>query len=166
MFGGMPANYTYMPPYTNIFSPIGKIMRLDLPFLHIGLVFLYLLGFYIFLLSLGCKPWLSLLGAVAYAFASYNIIIIAAGHVNKGWVMATMAPIIGGIILCYRKKYVWGAIIALIFTGLNIHWNHQQISYYLMIIILVVAIVYLVYAIREHTLRNYFKSLIFSSIFF
>ena len=158
MFGGMPANYTYMPPYTNIFSPIGKIMRLDLPFLHIGLVFLYLLGFYIFLLSLGCKPWLSLLGAVAYAFASYNIIIIAAGHVNKGWVMATMAPIIGGIILCYRKKYVWGSIIALIFTGLNIHWNHQQISYYLMIIILVVAIVYLVYAIREHALRDYFKS--------
>ena len=72
--------------------------------------------------------------------------------------MATMAPIIGGIILCYRKKYVWGSIIALIFTGLNIHWNHQQISYYLMIIILVVAIVYLVYAIREHALRDYFKS--------
>ena len=72
MFGGMPANYTYMPPYTNIFSPIGKIMRLDLPFLHIGLVFLYLLGFYIFLLSLGCKPWLSLLGAVAYACLGSN----------------------------------------------------------------------------------------------
>ncbi|MCM1030933.1 MAG: YfhO family protein [Oscillibacter sp.] len=158
MFGGMPANYTYMPPFFNIFSKVGKWVRLDLPFLHVGIVFLYLLGFYIFLLSLGCKTWLSLIGALAYAFASYNIIIIDAGHVNKGYVMATMAPVLGGIILCYRKKYLWGAIVTLVFTGLNIHWGHQQITYYLLLIIFILAIVYLVYAIRNHTLKDYFRS--------
>ncbi len=158
MFSGMPANYTYMPPFSNIFSPIGKFLRLDLPFLHAGIIFFYLLGFYIFLLALGCRPWLSLIGAFAYAFASYNIIIIDAGHVNKAWVMATMAPIIGGIVLCYRKKYLWGAIITLVFTGLNVHWNHQQISYYLLLMIVVLSVVYLIYAVREHTLKDYFRS--------
>ena len=158
MFGGMPANYTYMPSSGSIFSPIGKFLRLDLPFLHVGIVFFYLLGFYIFLLALGCGSWLSLIGALAYAFASYNIIIIEAGHVNKGWVMATMAPIIGGVILCYRKKYLWGAIVTLIFAGLNIHWNHQQISYYLLLTILILAVVYLIYAIREHTVKDYIRS--------
>lgn len=158
MFSGMPANYTYMPPVSNIFSPIGKFLRLDLPFLHTGIIFFSLLGFYIFLLALGCSPWLSLIGAFAYAYASYNIIIIDAGHVNKAWVMATMAPIIGGIILCYRKKYLWGTIITLVFTGLNVHWSHQQISYYLLIMALTLAVVYLIYAIREHALKDYFRS--------
>lgn len=158
MFSGMPANYTYMPPVSNIFSPIGKFLRLDLPFLHTGIVFFYLLGFYILLLALGCSPWLSLIGAVAYAFASYNIIIIDAGHVNKGWVMATMAPIIGGIILCYRKKYLWGTVITLVFTGLNVHWNHQQITYYLLLMIIILAVVYFIYALKEHALKDYFRS--------
>ena len=72
--------------------------------------------------------------------------------------MATMAPVIGGIILCYRKKYVWGAIVTLLSTGINIVWGHQQISYYLLIMILILAVVYLVYAVREHTLKDYFKS--------
>jgi hypothetical protein len=97
-------------------------------------------------------------GAVEYALASYYLIIIEAGHVNKCLVMATMAPIIGGIILCYRKKYLWGSIITLIFTGLNVVWGHQQISYYLLLMIVVLAVIYLIYAIREHTLADYFKS--------
>ncbi|MDR2773274.1 MAG: hypothetical protein LBC19_00790 [Tannerella sp.] len=156
MFGGMPANYTYDPPIFNIFGYLnltGYIMPGNL-----NLLFLYLIGFYIFLISLGCKPWLSAAGAVAYALASYNLIIIEAGHLNKCLVMATMAPTIGGIILCYRKKYLWGSIVTLIFTGLNVVWVHQQISYYLLLMIIVLAIIYLIYAIREHTLADYFKS--------
>ncbi|MDR1896793.1 MAG: hypothetical protein LBR10_08390 [Prevotellaceae bacterium] len=158
MFGGMPANYTYMPPMYNIFAHVCRLFILDLPGYHVGLVYIYLLGFYIFLVSLGCKPWLSIVGAIAYAFVSYNLIIIGAGHMNKGLVMATMAPIIGGIILCYRKKYLWGIIVTLLFTGMNVVWSHQQISYYLLITIVVLAIVYLIYAIRERTLKDYFKS--------
>lgn len=158
MFSGMPANYTYAPPTKNIFAKIGKIITLNMPTIHIGLFFLYLLGFYIFLISIGCKPWLSIVGSIAYAFASYNFIIIEAGHINKGLVMATMAPILGGIILCYRKKYLWGVLVTLLFAGLNILWSHQQISYYLLLIIGLMVVVYLIYAIKEHTLKDFFKS--------
>lgn len=158
MFGGMPANYTFLPPVFNLFAEIGRAFLLWNIFPNANLVFLYLLGFYIFLISIGCKPWLSVIGAVAYAFATYNILIIEAGHVNKVLVMTTMAPIIGGVILCYRKKYLWGALITLIFAGLNIYWNHQQITYYLLIIILILGIVYLIYAIREHTVKDFLKS--------
>ena len=158
MFGGMPANYTFLPPVFNLFSEIGRALLLWNIFPNVSIVFLYLLGFYIFLISIGCKSWLSAIGAVAYAFATYNILIIEAGHVNKALVMATMAPIIGGVILCYRKKYLWGTIITLMFAGLNIYWNHQQITYYLLLIILVLGIVYLIYAIREHTVKDFLKS--------
>ena len=158
MFSGMPANFTYMPPFTNIFDHISRVFIFNLPINHIGIVFIYLLGFYILLMSLGCKPLLSIVGAIAYAFTSYNLIIIEVGHVNKGLVMATMAPIIGGIILCYRKKYLWGIITTLIFTGINVAWGHQQISYYLILMIIILAIVYLVYAIKEKTLKDYFIS--------
>ena len=158
MFSGMPANYVYMPPYTNIFDYICKVFILNLPIYHIGLIFIYLLGFYIFLMSLGCKPLLSIVGAIAYAFTTYNLIIIEVGHVNKALVMATMAPIIGGIILCYRKKYLWGAITTLIFTGINVVWGHPQISYYLLLMIIILAIVYFVYAIKEKTLKDFFIS--------
>jgi hypothetical protein len=158
MFSGMPANYTFMPSVFNIFGYISDIFRLNLSYSHIGILFIYMFGFYIFLLSIGCKPLLSIVGAIAYAFASYNLIIIAVGHVNKGLVMATMAPILGGIILCYRKKYLTGSFITLIFTGIHAISSHHQISYYLLLVIIVLAIVYLIYAIKKHTLKEYFKS--------
>ena len=158
MFSGMPANYSFMPPMTNVFSIFQKAVQFVLPGNNLSLVFLYLIGFYIFLIAIGCKPWLSMVGAIAYAFATYNIIIIEVGHVNKALVMSTMAPVIGGIILCFRKKYLWGVIVTLIFTGLNVLWSHQQISYYLLLTILILAVVYLIYAIRENTLKDYLKS--------
>ena len=158
MFSGMPANYTFMPTMYNIFNDIGKIVMLNLSIFHLGLVFLYLIGFYIFMISIGCKPWLSIIGAIAYAFASYNIVILIPGHVNKALVMATMAPLIGGVILTYRKKYIGGAIVTLVFTGLNVYWSHQQISYYLLIMLLVLSVVYLIDAIKEKTLKDFFIS--------
>lgn len=158
MFGGMPANYAYMPPSKNIFDKFADVIMLNLPPLHVGVVFLYLLGFYIFMLAIGCSPWLSIIGAIAYALSSYNLIIIEAGHVNKGLVMATMAPIIGGIILTYRKKFLLGSLITLFFTGMNVLWNHQQISYYLLLMILVLAIVYFIYALKEKTVKDFLKS--------
>ena len=157
MFSGMPANYTFMAPVVNIFDYIDSFF-LKIMNANVFIVFLYLIGFYIFMLTMKCKPWLSLIGAIAYAFATYNIIIIEAGHINKALVMGTMAPILGGIILCYRKNYVWGAITTLIFTGLNLYWAHQQITYYLLIMIVVLAIIYLVCAIKERTLKDYLKS--------
>ncbi|MDR2233698.1 MAG: YfhO family protein, partial [Tannerella sp.] len=121
-------------------------------------LFIYLLGFYIFLLSLRCKPLLSIVGAIAFAFASYNLIILEAGHVNKGLVIATMAPRLGGIIMTYRKKYIWGGLVTAIFVGINILWGHPQISYYLILIIIILAVVYFVYALKQKTVKQFFIS--------
>ncbi len=161
MFGGMPANYTFMPESPNIFRHIGRFFTLVWvggTARHNGYIFLSLVCFYIFLVSIGCNPWIGFLGSVAYTLCSYNLIIVGVGHMNKAVVMATMAPIIGGVMLCYRGKLLSGSFLTLLFSGLNIYWNHQQISYYLLIILLFLAAVYLVYAIREGWLRRYLKA--------
>ena len=72
--------------------------------------------------------------------------------------MATIAPVIGGVILTYRGKYLLGALITLIFVGMNVMWGHQQISYYLILILLCLAIVYFIYAIKEKTIGKFFIS--------
>ncbi len=161
MFSGMPSNYTFSPQPVNVFKAFEKVFTLSMfgaSRRHIGSIFLTFICFYIFLLSIGCRSWLSFAGAIAYTLCSYNFIIIEAGHMNKSLVMATMAPIIGGVIMCYRGKLLWGALITLIFSGLNIYWSHQQISYYLLLVLLILAIVYLVYAIREKELKKYLKA--------
>lgn len=146
-----------MPKAPNVFYAIGKVFYLGKE-KSWGLVFLYMLGFYILLVALGCSSWLSTLGAIAYAFCSYNLVIIDAGHISKGLVMATMAPIIAGVVLCYKGKYLWGAFLTLLFLGLNITWSHQQISYYLLLTLLILFVVYLVFAIKEKTLPQFIKS--------
>lgn len=161
MFAGMPANYTYAPEPVNIFKAFEKVFTLSMfgfTRRHIGSIFLTFICFYIFLLSIGCRSWLSFAGSIAYTLCSYNFIIIEAGHMNKSLVMATMAPIIGGVMLCYRGKLLWGALITLIFSGLNIFWSHQQISYYLLLVLIILAVVYLIYAILEKQLKNYLKA--------
>ena len=161
MFSGMPSNYTFSPQPVNVFKAFEKVLTLSMfgaSRRHIGSIFLTFVCFYIFLISIGCRSWLSFAGSVAYTLCSYNFIIIEAGHMNKSLVMATMAPIIGGVIMCYRGKLLWGALITLIFSGLNIYWSHQQISYYLLLALLILAVVYLVYAIREGELKKFLKA--------
>lgn len=161
MFSGMPCNYTYSPQPENVFKPIGEVVTLNVfgaSYRHIGCIFATFIGCYILLLALGCKPWLSIAGSIVYTLGSYNFIIIDAGHMNKSLVIATMAPVIGGIILCYRRKLLTGALVTLIFAGLNIYWSHQQVSYYLLLTALIIAIVYFIYACREKWLPYYFKA--------
>lgn len=156
MFGGMPHNYAYTQPSKSVFRSIENIVRIGLPKHTAAPLFLYLLGFYIFMLCVGCSPWMSMIGAIAFALASYNIIIIDAGHINKCLVIATMPAVLGGIMLCYRKRYVAGVIATLLSLGLNVYWNHQQISYYLLLMIVPLAIVYFIEAIREKTVKDFF----------
>ena len=161
MFSGMPSNYTFSPQPVNIFGAADKVLTLGMfgaSRRHIGAIFLTFVCFYIFLLSMGCRSWLSVAGSIAYTLCSYNFIIIEAGHMSKSLVMATMAPIIGGVILCYRGQLLRGALLTLIFSGLNIYWSHQQISYYLLLVLIILALVYLVYAIKERALKPYLKA--------
>lgn len=161
MFSGMPCNFTYSPQPANVFKPAADVVTLSIfgaSRRHIGCIFATFVGCYILFLALGCKHWLSIAGAIVYTLGSYNFIIIGAGHMNKSLVIATMAPLVGGIIMMYRRKLLLGALVTLIFAGLNIFWSHQQMSYYTAIIAAIMAVVYLVYAYREKWLPYYCKA--------
>ena len=157
MFSGMPSyQVTYSPP-KSVFSKVQNFLNLSLFKLNgsVGIVFLYLLGFYVALIALGVSPWLSLLGALAFGLGSYNIIIIEAGHITKAYAMAMMAPIIGGMLLVLqRKKYLWGGILFALALGIQIACNHIQITYYTMLIGLILGLVYLVYAIKDKEFKS------------
>nr|MCR4826460.1 hypothetical protein [Bacteroidales bacterium] len=159
MFSGMPSYQVTNPPSKSIFSKIVNILNLS----HIGysgnigIIFLYLLGFYVALLALGASPWLSLVGALAFGLGSYNIIIIEAGHITKAFAMAMMAPILGSMLLILqRKKYLWGGLLFALSLGIQIACNHIQITYYTMLIGIILGLVYLVYAIKDKEFKPLF----------
>ena len=130
MFSGMPTEAMYGQPPFNVFDKLSIVFRGGFDYYTAGMMFSYLSGFYIFMVCMGCSAWLSLLGAIAYAFCSYNFIIIEAGHITKGYAMAFIAPLLGGIILAYRKKYLAGFLVTLVFLGIEISRSHLQITYY------------------------------------
>lgn len=164
MFGGMPIYQVGgNPPMKSIMSPLRKLMILD--FLGvgrtIGVLFLYLIGFYVALLVLGCSPWLALLGGLAFGLGSYNIIIIEAGHISKAWALSMTAPILAGMVLCLRKPkgkgakkkdWIWGGLLFTLALGMQLNFNHIQITYYSIIGAVLLGIVYLIYAIKDRYL--------------
>lgn len=158
MFGGMPYNVTSGVDSKSIFRPISTLMKVSFHGETTAVLWLLLIGFYISMLAVGSGPWLGIVGAIAFAFGSYNLIIIGAGHVTKGWVLATVPAVIGGCMLCYQKKYIVGFIVTLLATGLNVYWNHQQISYYTLLMLIPLAITYLVYAIREKKQKHFWTA--------
>lgn len=158
MFGGMPYNVTSGVDSKSIFRPISTLMKVSFHGETTAVLWLLLIGFYIFMLAVGSGPWLGIVGAIAFAFGSYNLIIIGAGHVTKGWVLATVPAVIGGCMLCYQKKYIVGFIVTLLATGLNVYWNHQQISFYTLLMLIPLAITYLVYAIREKKQKHFWTA--------
>ena len=161
MFSGMPCNYTFSPQPDNVFKPVGEVVTLNVfgaSYRHIGCIFATFIGCYLLFLALGCKPWLSIAGSIVYTLGSYNFIIIGAGHMNKSLVIATMAPVVGGIYLCYKRKLLLGSLLTLLFAGLNVYWSHQQVSYYLLLMVVIMAVVYFIYAWREKWVKYYFKA--------
>ena len=154
MFSGMPAYMTSVKFKGNQVTIIDKILQLGLPH-PANYLFLYFIGFFILLLTLRLNPWLSLIGAIGFALASYNIIIIEAGHNTKAHAIAYMAPVMAGIILAYRGKYLLGGAVAALFLALELRANHLQITYYLAMIVVVYGIYELVHAIREKQYRTF-----------
>lgn len=158
MFGGMPSYQIKGAKSNNIFSYISRIVRLSLPYSTVAIMFSYLLGFYILLLCFKVNKWISAVGSAAFALASYNIIIIVAGHITKAYAIAYMAPIIGGVFLIFRKKYILGGIITLLFSGLQIHTGHLQINFYTGLLVAVIVLVELYGSIREKELKHFIIS--------
>jgi hypothetical protein len=114
-----------------------------------------MLGFYFLLQVLGVNRWLSAAGAIGYAFASYNIIIIAVGHITKAYSIAFMPAVIAGILLLYQRKYLYGGWAVLLTTGLLVSQSHPQIAYYTFLVVLIFFLVYLFYAFREKEIKHY-----------
>lgn len=154
MFSGMPAYQISVEYKSNLTKFFDKIFRLGLPH-PANLVFLYLIGFYILMLVLGIDPWISIGGAIAFALSSYFFIILEAGHNSKAHAIGYMAPVLAGIILTYRGKYILGGILSMLFLALEIRAGHPQITYYLGLMVLVLGISEIVKAIQKKTYRNF-----------
>ena len=134
LFGGMPAYFAGTKFKNNHSTFLNKLLRLGQK--PASFLFLYLIGFYIALLLFRVNPWLSIVGAIAFAFSSYFFIIIAAGHNTKAIAIGYMAPIIASIIHTYRGRLWTGLILTGIFLSLQIQAKHPQITYYTLITII------------------------------
>jgi len=158
LFGGMPT-YQMAPSYksTDKLSLMTKIYHLFLPE-NVWFVFVYLLGFYILLRAFDFRQHLAALGSIIWAFSTYFLIIIAAGHIWKVWALAYLPPMIAGVVLAYRGKYLWGFVLTAIFTAFEVNANHVQMTYYYLFIILAMVIAWLVEAIRKKTYQHFLKA--------
>ena len=157
MFGGMPAWNINVPQTSNLMTRVHIALTLGFPH-PIGAVFISMLGFFILLLVLDCKLWISFVGALAYGFTSYLFIVIGAGHNTKAMAMAYMAPVIAGILLTYKGKYLWGAVLTAISLALEIRAGHLQITYYLLLIAVCIIIAEIVEMIKEKNYMHFLKA--------
>lgn len=158
LFGGMPT-YQTAPSYNSmtVLSKAEKAYHLWLPE-NVWYVFAYLLGFYIMLRAFDFRQYLAMLGAVVWAFSSYFFIIIAAGHIWKVMALAYLPPLIGGVILAYRGKYLWGLVVTSFFAALEIMANHVQMTYYYLSVILLMALAFIIDGLRRKAYAHLLKA--------
>lgn len=155
MFGGMPSYQIQSPSTNNVLIPLSAPLKLWGFQLNLGIVFLYMLGFYVFIVALGGSPWIGIIAGISFALASYNIIIIEVGHITKAWAMSMMAPILGGMILVFRKKYLSGSALFIFSLALQIYFNHIQITYYTMIAGVLLGLTYFIYSIKDKQVKDF-----------
>lgn len=157
MFGGMPAWNISARQNANLFNEIHPVLSLGLPS-PIGAVFIGMLGFFILMLVLDCSVWLSFVAALAYGFSSYMFIIIGAGHNTKAFAIAYMAPVVAGVLLAYKGKYLWGSVLTAFALALEVKSNHLQITYYLLLMLIILIIAELISDLKDKKLGHFFKA--------
>ena len=164
-FSGMPT-YQLGAKY-----PHNYIKQLDLSLRFLprpaDYLFLYLLGFYLLMLSLKVDYRLAVLGALSFGFSTYLIVIIGVGHNAKAHAIAYMPLVIAGVLMVLNKKYYKGFILSTLALGLQICANHFQMTYYLMFIILSIGLFYLIESLKNNKTKEFFKSvgILFASLF-
>lgn len=155
-FGGMPT-YLLGAKY-----PHNYIKKLDLSLRFLprpaDYLFLYFIGFYILLLVLKVNYKLAALGALAFGFSTYLVIILGVGHNSKAHAIAYMPLVLSGILLTFKRKYSAGFLLTTIAMALEIVANHFQMTYYLMLLVIVLGIAYLIDAFKKKELPHFFKS--------
>ena len=155
VFSGMPT-FQISPSYSSnsLFDWINSLYGAFLP-APANLLVMMMLGFFILLLAFGLKWWQALIGAIAYGFSSYFIILIGAGHIWKFITLAYIPPTIAGIVLCYRGRYLLGGAIAALFAMMQLSANHVQMTYYFAFVIVGFVVAYLITAIKEKKLKQW-----------
>lgn len=155
VFSGMPT-FQISPSYSSnsLFDWINSLYGAFLPS-PANLLVMMMLGFFILLLAFGLKWWQALIGAIAYGFSSYFIILIGAGHIWKFITLAYIPPTIAGIVLCYRGRYLLGGAIAALFAMMQLSANHVQMTYYFAFVIVGFVVAYLITAIKEKKLKQW-----------
>jgi len=156
MFGGMPTYQISMQQPYNFIKYVEDVIMFY-PNTVYNLM-LYLLGFYVLLLAFKVKPWLAIVGAIAFSFASYNLIIILAGHNSKAITIAYMAPLIGSVFMAFRQNKIIGSLLTAFFLSLAIRANHVQILYYTLIILLFFGVVEFIYSLKNKEIKSFFQS--------
>lgn len=134
MFSGMPSYLIYTGPSSNLVRVLNQVTTLWLPS-PVNMLFIAMLGVYFLLCVMKLKYPVCLFGAVAYGFSSYNVILIQAGHITKLMSMAWMAPLLAGVWLVYRRKYILGGAVTALSSALMIYNNHIQVIYYTLIVL-------------------------------
>ena len=158
--------FSGMPGYMISTSYNGNVLKYLDRFLQaaprpVSFIFLYLIGFYLLLILMRVNPWLAIAGAIAFAFSSYNFVIIAAGHNSKAIAIGYMAPVIAGVLLSFRGKRLLGEALTGIALSLQIRAGHLQITYYTLIIVFIFGLTQLYFAYKE----KYFKDLLITITF-
>lgn len=158
LFGGMPT-YQTAPSYnsTDTLSQVGNAYHLWLPE-NVWYVFVYLLGFYILLRAFDFRWYMATLGAVVWAFSSYFFIIIAAGHIWKVIALAYLPPMIAGVVLAYRRRYMAGLLVTALFSALEVLANHVQMTYYYLFVVAAMVIAFLIEGALRRDWRHLAKA--------
>lgn len=156
-FGGMPtyqlgANYPH--DYVKKLDRLIRFLPRPADYL-----FLYFVSFYILMLCMKVDWRLAILGSLAFGFSTYYIIILGVGHNAKAHAIGYLPMLLGGILLVFRKKYILGFILTAVAMALEVSANHYQMTYYFMLLVLILGAVYLVEAIRKKKLKHFFLSI-------
>lgn len=157
MFSGMPSYVIFTGPSTNKIGIVNKILTLGLPN-PVDMFFVLMMGMYVFLCVVDIRYWIRIMGAIAYGFATFTVVSMDAGHITKVMSMAYMAPILAGMILAYRGRYVAGACLTALSAAVQIYYNHPQITYYTLLMAICLAVAAGINAFREKQLPAFFKA--------
>ncbi|MDB5272522.1 MAG: hypothetical protein JWO58_889 [Chitinophagaceae bacterium] len=154
-FGGMPI---WMGHSTNFIYNIHTVLDKALP-TPVLIAWVCFVGFYVLMSVIGANAWLAFAMSAAFAFSTFNIISYEAGHLNKVYDMALMAPVLAGMWMVFQqKKYITGAIVTTLFVGLLVFYGHYQIAYYLFIVLIFMGLYELIQAIRHKTYAHFIKA--------
>jgi len=163
IFSGMPAFQIWAPYPDNIATHIVSILKTVFPN-PIDTILIFLFGSYFLFLVLKLNPWLAAAGSLAFTFSSYNIILLVAGHSNQAYAIAFFAPLLASIILTLRGKYLTGGVLTALFLAMEIRANHVQMTYYLLLALLILLGIELYHAVKNKTTSTFLKSLAYLGV--